>query len=71
MNISKFDELLTAARLQLEPQRMLFVFAGVELPDDCTAAQRQGFEAGHGGTMVPLMCTDKLTHALLDLVLSR
>ena len=66
MTISNFDELLTAARLQSEPQRLLFVFAGVELPDDCTATQRQGFEAGHGGAMVPLMCTDKLPHELLD-----
>ena len=66
MHISNFDELLTAARLQSEPQRLLFVFAGVELPDDCTATQRQGFEAGHGGAMVPLMCTDKLPHELLD-----
>jgi hypothetical protein len=66
MNISNFDEFLTAARLQPEPQRLLFVFAGVELPDDCSKAQRQGFEAGHGGAIVPLMYADKLPHELLD-----
>ena len=59
MNISSFDDLLQAARSQPEPQRLLFVFAGVELPDDATPAQRQRFEAGQGGALVPLMCVDK------------
>ncbi len=66
MTISNFDDLLAAARSQPEAQRLLFVFAGVELPDDCSEAQRQGFEAGHGGAMVPLMYADKLPHELLD-----
>jgi hypothetical protein len=66
MKIANFDDLLTAARLQTEPQRLLFVFAGVELPDDCTPEQREGFEAGHGGAMVPLMCADKLPSELID-----
>ncbi len=30
MDISSFDDLLQAARLQPEPQRLLFVFAAVE-----------------------------------------
>lgn len=59
MNISSFDDLLQAARAQSEPQRLLFVFAGVELPEDSTSAQREGFEAGQGGALVPLMCVDK------------
>lgn len=59
MNISSFDDLLHAARLQDEPQRLLFVFAGAELPDDSTPEQRAGFEAGEGGALVPLMCVDK------------
>ena len=59
MDISNFDDLLQAARSQPEPQRLLFVFAGVELPDDATPAQRQRFEAGQGGALVPLMCVDK------------
>jgi hypothetical protein len=66
MKIAHFDDLLTAARLQNEPQRLLLVFAGVELPDDCTPAQRAGFAAGHGGAMVPLMCVDKLPNELHD-----
>lgn len=59
MDISSFDDLLQAARAQATPQRLLLVFAGVELPDDASPAQRQRFEAGQGGALVPLMCVDK------------
>ena len=59
MTISSFDDLLQAARTQPEPQRLLFVFAGIELPDDATPAQRERFKAGQGGALVPLMCLDK------------
>ena len=57
--IAGFDDLLRAARQQPEPQRLLFVFAGAELPDDCTPEQRAHFAAGAGGTLAPLMCVDK------------
>lgn len=59
MSISSFDELLHAARQQAEPQRLLFVFATAELPDDATPEQRSRFEAGEGGTLTPLMSVDK------------
>ncbi|HNW01661.1 MAG TPA: ribonucleotide reductase subunit alpha [Burkholderiaceae bacterium] len=59
MTISNFDDLLQAARSQPRPQRLLFVFAGVELPDDSTPEQRERFRAGQGGALVPLMCVDK------------
>lgn len=59
MDISSFDDLMRAARAQPDPQRLLFVFAGVELPEDATPEQRAGFAAGHGGALVPLMCVDK------------
>lgn len=59
MDISSFDDLLQAARAQPQPQRLLFVFAGAELPDDATPEQRAHFEAGQGGALVPLMCVDK------------
>jgi len=59
MNIENFNDLLVAARAQPTPQRLLFVFVGVELPDDATPEQRAHFEAGHGGALVPLMCVDK------------
>jgi hypothetical protein len=70
--ISTFDDLLQAARLQPERQRLLFVFAAAELPEDCTPAQRARFEAGQGGALTPLMCADKTPeeiatfHALVE-----
>ena len=60
MQIASFDDLLQAARSQPEQQRLLFVFAGAELPDDATPEQRERFAAGHGGALVPLMYSDKL-----------
>jgi hypothetical protein len=59
MTISSFDDLLRAARGQTQPQRLLFVFAGVELPDDSTPEQCERFREGQGGALVPLMCVDK------------
>jgi hypothetical protein len=59
MTMSNFDDLLSAAREQVEPQRLLFVFTTAGLPDDATAQERTRFEAGQGGTLTPLMCVDK------------
>lgn len=59
MNISSFDDLLAAARQQPEPQRLLFVFASAELPEDSTPEQARRFAAGQGGALTPLMCVDK------------
>ena len=59
LRISTFDDLLRAARQQPEPQRLLFVFAGVELPDGSTPEQERRFATGGGGALVPLMCVDK------------
>ncbi len=60
MEIANFEDLLQAARVQPEPQRLLFVFAQAELPEDCTPEQKANFEAGQGGALVPLMSVDKL-----------
>ena len=57
--ISHFDQLLQAAAAEPEPQRLLFVFATADLPEDATPAQRQRFAAGGGGALAPLMCVDK------------
>ena len=59
MEIASFDDLLRAARTQPQPQRLLFVFAGAELPGDASAQQRAEFAAGVGGELTPLMCVDK------------
>ena len=64
LNISTFDDLLRAARQQPEPQRLLFVFAGAELPADSTPEQRRRFDAGAGGALIPLMCVDKTPEEL-------
>ena len=67
MNITSFDDLLTAARAQPEPQRLLFVFAAAELADDSTEEQRLQFEAGQGGALVPVMTVDKAPDAIAGL----
>jgi hypothetical protein len=64
MNIASFDDLLQEARQQREPQQLLFVFAGAELPAGASAAQRAQFDAGEGGELAPLMCVDKAADAL-------
>lgn len=66
MNIETFDDLLNAARAQPQPQRLLFVFAAVELPEDATADQRASFERGQGGALVPQMCVDKAPEELVS-----
>jgi hypothetical protein len=57
--LSHFDQLLKAAADQPQPQRLLFVFAGAELPENATPAQRRRYAAGGGGSLAPLMCVDK------------
>ncbi|WP_210547006.1 ribonucleotide reductase subunit alpha [Rhodoferax sp. PAMC 29310] len=64
MNISSFDDLLQAAGQQTQPQRLLFVFAGADLPKDCTPEQKASYFKGHGGELVPLMYVDKLPQEL-------
>lgn len=66
MHISNFDELLHAARSQPTPQRLLFVFVGVELPEGSSDTERLGFEQGQGGVLVPQMCVDKSPDELMD-----
>lgn len=66
MEISHFDDLLEAARGQIERQRLLLVFVGASLPAKATAEQRAGFEAGESGELTPLMCVDKDPGVLAD-----
>lgn len=56
---SHFQQLLREAAAQPQPQRLLFVFAGAELPDRPTPEQQERFRAGGGGALAPLMCVDK------------
>jgi hypothetical protein len=66
MTIANFADLLGAARQQSTPQQLLFVFVNAELPDDCSAQQREAFLAGTGGALVPVMCVAKAAHELQD-----
>jgi len=66
MTISSFSDLLSAARAQDEPQRLLFVFAQAELADDSTEEERRRFEAGEGGALVPVMAVDKAPDEIVD-----
>ena len=64
MNITSFNDLLTAARQQPEPQRLLLVFARAEMPETASAEQRQRFETRTGGYLLPTVCVDKLPEEL-------
>jgi hypothetical protein len=66
MTIETFDQLLRAARAEPQPQRLLFVLAAVELPDDATPDERAGFDKGEGGALVPQMCVDKSLEELVS-----
>lgn len=59
MSLATFQDLLDAARRQPEPQRLLFVFARVDLPEHATDDQRQRYEQREGGTISPSLCVDK------------
>jgi hypothetical protein len=66
MNIDSFNDFLSIARREPEPQRLLFVFAGAELPEAATSAQLVAFERNEGGELTPLMCVDKAVGELRD-----
>lgn len=59
MTIANFADLLQAARQQPDPQRLLFVFARAELPEDATEDEARRFASGLGGALVPIMFVDK------------
>lgn len=64
MQIANFQDLLNAAAMQSDAQRLLMVFAGATLPADASLQQRAEFEAGQGGELAPLICVDKLPQEL-------
>ncbi|MDN3576423.1 ribonucleotide reductase subunit alpha [Chitinimonas viridis] len=66
--INSFSDFLLAAKQQDQPQRLLFVFARAELPEQASLEERARFDAGQGGTLAPLMCVDKLPEEIGDFV---
>lgn len=60
MHIYSYQDLIQASQRQSEPQRLLFVLAKAELPEDATADQKSRFEARQGGYLEPVLCVDKL-----------
>ena len=64
MDISTFDDLLAATRMQAQAQRLLMVFVRTELPEDSTPLERERFRGGSGGALVPAMCVDKTVQEL-------
>ena len=66
MDIAQFADLLSAAKAQPEPQRLLFVFVAAELPDDATEAEKQRHAEQQGGSLRPVLCVDKLPAELND-----
>ncbi len=59
MSIETYSDLITAAKNELNPQRLLFVFARAVLPDDATPEEKAAFEKGEGGALDPILCVDK------------
>lgn len=55
--VSNFQSLITAAKQQSQPQRLLFLFAKAETEEDMKSNQQRG-------TLAPLMCVDKLPEEL-------
>lgn len=59
IDIINYETLLMVGRQQPEPQRFLFVFLQVSLPEEHKKDQAQRFHLGKGGELQPIMCVDK------------
>ena len=59
INITNYESLLSAAKQQVEPQRLLFVFLKASLPKDHGAEEASRFHSGEGGELEAVMCVDK------------
>jgi len=64
IKITSYDSLLSVARQQPEPQRLLFVFLKASLPKDYEGDEAIQFQSGQGGELRPVMCVDKILDEL-------
>lgn len=64
--ISSYKDLLKAANVEPESQRLLFVFCRAELPDDASEAEKAAFASGEGGALTPVVCVDKAPEEVSD-----
>ena len=60
MEITSYQDFINMAKQQPEPQRLLFVLAKAQLPEQPTQIQQQQFEQQAGGNLEPVLCVDKL-----------
>ncbi|WP_300320874.1 ribonucleotide reductase subunit alpha [Idiomarina sp.] len=60
MEITSYQDFINMAKQQPEPQRLLFVLAKAQLPEQPTHIQQQQFEQQAGGNLEPVLCVDKL-----------
>ncbi len=58
-DITSYESLLTSAKQQDEPQRLLFVFLRASLSEDHKDEEASRFHSGQGGILQPIMCVDK------------
>lgn len=59
ISITDYESLISAAKQQSEPQRLLFVFLKASLPEDHKEEEEARFHSGEGGALEPVMCVDK------------
>jgi bacillopeptidase F (M6 metalloprotease family) len=59
IKITNYESLLLAAKQQVEPQRLLFVFLKASLPENFKDDEASRFYSGRGGELQPIMCVDK------------
>lgn len=59
MHITDYESLLSVARQQAEPQRLLFVFLQASLSRDHGEEKASRFHSGQGGELQPVMSVDK------------
>ena len=59
MQITDFASLLTVARQQPDPQKLLFLFLEKSISNDNKAEKQTSFNAGTGGELSPVMTLEK------------